>query len=185
MTETNAPADPRRAPIIVVTGIQAAGKSTVARMLAGHFERAVHIEADVLQRMIVSGSALPQQPGEPEGEPARQLRLRLAHLCMLGRSFAGAGFTAVLDDIIMGSRWTDLQDELRGYRLHVIVLAPEIDAVLARDRARPKRTLGEGWARYLDGELRRTMSGVGHWLDTTGQTPAQTVAKLVRVLDLH
>lgn len=40
--------------IIVLTGIMAAGKSTVARLLAQRFVRGVYIEADALQRMIVS-----------------------------------------------------------------------------------------------------------------------------------
>ncbi|WP_201363698.1 zeta toxin family protein [Dictyobacter formicarum] len=65
--------------IIVVTGIMAAGKSTIAHLLAQRFARGVHIEADVLQRMIVSGGAWISQPGEPAGEVARQLRLRLKH----------------------------------------------------------------------------------------------------------
>ena len=60
--------EPMRSPrIIVVTGIQAAGKSTVARMLAQRFGRGVHIEADVLQQMIVSG-------GEWITEPLLRLR---------------------------------------------------------------------------------------------------------------
>ena len=83
--------------LIVVTGIMAAGKSTVARLLAQRFVQGVHIEADVLQRMIISGGVWVSQPGEPDGEAARQLRLRLKHLCLLGKSFVEAGFTVVLD----------------------------------------------------------------------------------------
>jgi hypothetical protein len=103
--------------LLVVTGIMAAGKSTIARLLAGHFQRGVHVEADTLQRMIVSGGVWADHPGEPAGEAARQLRLRLRHLCLLGRSFFAAGFSVVLDDIIMGERWCELQEELNGLPL--------------------------------------------------------------------
>ena len=72
--------------IVAVTGIQAAGKSTIARRLASHFTRGVHIEADALQRMIVSGGVWVEEPGEPAGEAARQLRLRLRHMCLLAAS---------------------------------------------------------------------------------------------------
>jgi hypothetical protein len=40
--------------LIVVTGIMAAGKSTIAHLLAQRFARGVHIEADVLQRLTCS-----------------------------------------------------------------------------------------------------------------------------------
>jgi predicted kinase len=103
-----------RPAIIVVSGIMASGKSTVARLLAGRFARGAHVEADALQRMIVSGGVWVGESGEPGGEAARQLRLRLRNMCLLGRSFYEAGFTAVLDDIIIGERWRELQDDLRG-----------------------------------------------------------------------
>lgn len=54
--------------LIAVTGIQAAGKSTVSRLLAQRFARGVHIEADLLQHMIVSGGVGAQEPGDLEGE---------------------------------------------------------------------------------------------------------------------
>jgi dephospho-CoA kinase len=67
--------------IIVVTGIQAAGKSTVARLLTQRIERGVHIEADVLYQMIVTGRVLPEEPGAMPPEAERQLRLRLRNAC--------------------------------------------------------------------------------------------------------
>jgi chloramphenicol 3-O-phosphotransferase len=166
--------------LVVLTGIQAAGKSTVARALAARFERGVHVEADALQRMIVSGAAWPTEPGEPAGEAARQLRLRLRNMCLLGASFYDAGFSVVLDDIIVGERWSQLLDDLAGYPVSLVVLAPNVDVVIDRDRARDKRTLGRDWARYLDGELRRTMRGAGLWIDNARQTPDETVDEIIR-----
>jgi chloramphenicol 3-O-phosphotransferase len=177
-----APGQRQRQALVVVTGIQAAGKSTVARRLAEHFDRGVHVEADALQRMIVAGAAWPEAPGPVTGEAWRQLRLRLRHLCLLGRSFVDAGFGVVLDDIIMGERWDQLQAELHPYPFSLVVLAPRLEAVLERDRARAKRTLGTAWARFLDAELRATMAGTGLWIDNTDQTPDETVAEITRCL---
>ena len=171
--------------IIVVTGIQAAGKSTVARRLAGRFARGAHIEADALQRMIVAGGVWPEEPSEPGPEAARQLRLRLKHMCLLGISFYEAGFAAVLDDIILGSRWAELRDELRGYPCALVVLAPRREVVIEqRDAQRGIRPVGANWAVYLDEVLRATMAGQGLWVDSSEQTPEETVDAIVRGLGL-
>ncbi len=164
--------------IIVVFGIQGAGKSTVARALAEQFERGVHIEADALQRMIVAGGEWAGEAGEPAGEASRQLRLRLHNACLLARSFVGAGFTAVLDDIIIGARFDDLRAELAGLPFRLVVLAPDVATVIARDEAR-EHTVGEEWARYLDEEQRKTMAGSGLWVDSSGQTPSETVVEVM------
>lgn len=169
--------------LIVVTGIMAAGKSTIAHLLAQQFVRGVHIEADVLQRMIVSGGEWVSQPGEPDGEAARQLRLRLKNMCLLGKSFFEAGFTVVLDDIIMGDRWHHLQEELRGLPFSLVVLAPRVDIVVQqRDANRSKDPQGSAWAAYLDHTLRTTMTGIGLWIDTSEQTPEETVEQIIRHL---
>jgi chloramphenicol 3-O-phosphotransferase len=169
--------------IIVVTGVQGAGKTTVARILAERFPRAAHVEADALQRMIVSGGAWVSEPGMPSGEAARQLRLRLANLCMLGVAFYEAGFTAILDDLIMGDRRADLDARLAGFPSTVVVLAPSADAVDQRDRDRAKRTLGRDWFEVLDRELRAAKSERDIWVDTSQQTPNETVAEILERLD--
>ena len=106
------------ASVIVVTGSQAAGKSTVARLLAQRFERGVHIEADTLQEMIVSDGEWPTEPGDMRDEAERQLRLRLRNACLLARSFFEAGFTPVIDDIIIGRPLGSPEVQPRRASLH-------------------------------------------------------------------
>lgn len=116
----------------------------------------------------------------PEAE--RQLRLRLRNACLLARSFHEAGFSVVIDEIIIGDRYEHLKEDLAELPFDLIVLAPRPEVVVKeRDGGRGKRVvLGEKWATYLDRELRETMAGVGLWIDSSDQTPEETVEEIVR-----
>jgi len=59
---------------VLITGVMAAGKSTVAQALAERLPRAAHVRGDVFRWMIVSGRE-EYQPGAG-GEALTQLRLR-------------------------------------------------------------------------------------------------------------
>ena len=132
--------------------------------------------------MIVSGDESVQEPGEPQGEAARQYYLRLNQLCLVGRSFYEAGFTVVLDDIVLGESWHYVQQQLEGAPVSLVVLAPRVEVVTQqRDFSRAKRPLGEAWAVYLDQAFRDSMAGVGLWLDTSDQTPEETVDHILHL----
>jgi len=176
---------PDEAKIIVVTGIQGAGKSTIGPLLASRFEQSAFIDADDLHWMIVNGQHWVTGPGEPiTPEAEHQLRLRLHNVCLLARSFREAGFTAVAADIIVGERWDHLREELCGEPFYFVVLAADVDTAIVRDAARGKKTvLGPEWGHFLDSELRKTMAGTGLWVDTSTQTPDETVDEIMRRLD--
>ena len=104
--------------VLVVSGIPGAGKTTLCSLLARRFERGVHIQADVLQRFIVSGGLWPD--GEPTSEATRQLRLRGRNVALLADSFFEAGFTPVIDDVVIGSRLDELRSDLRARPLFFV-----------------------------------------------------------------
>ncbi len=136
--------------------------------------------------MIVSGDKWVKEVGEPAGEEARQLRLRLKNMCLLAKSFHEAGFTSVLDDIIIGERWQHLQEELQNIPFSLVVLAPRVDVVAGqRDPNRAKRLIGKAWATYLDHELRTTMEGIGLWIDSSEQRADETVDQILAQLKLE
>ena len=122
--------------VIVISGLPGAGKSTVARLLAQQFRRAAHIEADALQRMIVSSASWPDPELTPESE--RQLRLRATHGCLLADSFAAAGFDAVLDDIFIGDRIEHLRADLRARPFYFVMLNPSLQTLRTRNATRAK-----------------------------------------------
>jgi chloramphenicol 3-O-phosphotransferase len=165
--------------VLLITGIPGAGKTTVARALAARFDRGVHIEADVLQRMIVSGGEWPKPP-KPSGEAGRQLRLRYRNAALLARSFYDHGFTAVIDDVAIGERLEDYRADLEAVPSYLVVLAPSVDVVAKRDAGRDKNVF-DVWG-YLDGVLRETMQGVGIWIDTSDMSVDDVVDAILRRL---
>jgi hypothetical protein len=161
---------------VVISGTQGAGKSTVAQRLAAASERGAWISADTLQRMIVAGGRWPEGR-TPSDEALAQLRLRLKHACLLGMSFANAGFTAVIDDLVIGSRFDDLLADLAGQRFVFVMLTPRLEVVRQREAGRGTR-LWEHWA-WLDDEIRHRTPRVGLWLDNSDQTPEETTAAIL------
>ena len=87
--------------VFLVTGIQAAGKSTVAQALAERLDRSVHVRGDLFRRMIVNGR-VDMGPADPPAEALRQLKLRYALAAQVADGYAHAGFTVVLQDIVLG-----------------------------------------------------------------------------------
>ncbi|MGA8112677.1 MAG: AAA family ATPase [Actinocatenispora sp.] len=170
--------------VIVVTGVQAAGKSTVAQALAERLDRSVHVRGDLFRRMVVNGRADMGAP-EPPVEALRQLRLRYALAATVADGYVTAGFTVVLQDVVLGPDLADLVATLRSRPRYVVVLAPDPDVVQARDDAR-RRSRGkvaykpgdEGVAQ-LDAYLRRETPPIGLWLDTSAQTVPETVDEVL------
>jgi predicted kinase len=165
--------------VVLVTGVMAAGKSTVAQALAERLPRAAHVRGDGFRRMIVSGRE-EYLPGA-SAEALAQLRLRYRLSAATADAYAEAGFTAVVQDVVLGEDLTAYAGLVRTRPLHVVVLAPDPAAVAAREAGRAKTGYdGEAWTiSQLDEALRTSTPRIGLWLDTSGLTPAQTVEAIL------
>lgn len=124
-------------PILVVTGVMAAGKSTVAELLAQRFGRSVHLRGDAFRRMIVSGRA--EMSAEPSQEALRQLDLRYRLTAQAARMYAEAGFQVVVQDNYLGEKLALFLQLLQPYRAEAIVLCPTVAAIEQREAMRPKK----------------------------------------------
>src|SRR5262245_28613272 len=153
--------------VLVLSGIPGVGKSTVARVIARRLPRSAHVEAEALQRFVVGGSVWPD--GEPHTEAMRQLRLRGRNVALLADSFFDAGFTPIIDDVVIGSRLAELRGDLRSRPLLFVLLVPRLAVVRARNRERPGKDVFEAW-RHLDAVARAETPRIGLWLDTSDQT---------------
>lgn len=170
----------------LVTGVQASGKSTIAELLARHFDAGVHVRGAQFYRWVTRGWV---HVGDPRLEEARrllELRYRLA--ARVAEEYCAAGFTTVVQDNIYGADVTRWLENLHARPRHLVVLRPSIETVAAREHGRRLATgkvayrPNESTIEELDDQLSRT-SRVGLWLDTSTLTPDETINEILRRRD--
>lgn len=163
--------------VVLITGIQAAGKSTIAQALAERLPRSVHVRGDLFRRMVVGGRA--EMTPDPSDEALRQLRLRYRLAAQVSDAYFEAGFTVITQDVILGEHLAEMTELIRSRPLLVIVLTPQADVIAARETARGK-TAYRTWAiGQLDNVLRHQTPRIGLWLETSHQTATETVDEIL------
>lgn len=166
----------------LITGVQAAGKSTVADLLARQFERGVHIRGGQFYRWAVRGWVHAGDARAAEARRLLDLRYRLA--AMTADEYCRAGFAAVVQDNIFGADVTRWLTSVTARPRHLVVLRPSVAVVRKREQQRNVATgkvayrPGEFTAEDLDGFLAETPR-IGLWLDTSDMTAEETVSQIL------
>jgi predicted kinase len=168
---------PEQPSVILITGLMAAGKSTVAQHLAERLPKSVHLRGDLFRRMIVNGRA--EMGFELSTEAYDQLRLRYRLAAMAADLYIQAGFTVVYQDIILGPELGEVVTYYRQHPLYVIVLCPTAEVVAAREAGRPKTGYGDLSVADFDRVLRAETPRLGWWLDTSDLTIPATVDRIL------
>jgi hypothetical protein len=166
----------------LITGVQAAGKSTVADLLARQFERGVHVRGGQFYRWAVRGWVQPGDEHAPEARRLLDLRYRLAALA--ADEYCRAGFCTVVQDNIYGADVIQWLESVAARPRRLVVLRPSMAVVRQREQQRNDATgkvaYRPGWfsPEDLDGFLAETPR-IGLWLDTSTLTPEQAVRQIL------
>jgi predicted kinase len=167
--------------LFLVTGIMAAGKSTVGQALAERFSRGVHVRGDHFRRAVVAGRE--EMTSKPSDEAFVQLRLRYELAASVADRYVAAGFTTVLQDIVIGPLLDEVLAMIKTRPLALVVLAPTADEVARRELGRAKTGYTSITPADLDAVLRTQTSRRGLWLDSTSMTATETVNEILRRFD--
>ena len=160
--------------LILITGIMAAGKSSVAQRLAERLPKSVHLRGDVFRRMIVNGRATMDIELTPEAYAQLRLRYRIA--ATTANLYLEHGFTVVYQDIVIGPDLAEVVQSLQHHPLHVVVLCPSPATAARRDAERNKTGYDDrGAVDAFDRVLRAETPRLGLWVDTSNLNVEETV----------
>src|SRR5687768_5315773 len=158
--------------VYLVTGPSAAGKTSVAPLLAQRFEAAVHLEGDFFRRNIVTGRH--EMTPAATSEALAQLRLRYRLATSAANAYVAEGMTVILEDVVAGPMLPEVVEMLGGNRPSVIVLLPDLPTFSAREAGRDE----SGYGAWSIAELHRLFAEqtprIGTWLDTSSQSVEET-----------
>ncbi len=163
--------------IFLLTGVMASGKSTVAQLLAESFSRGVHLRGDTFRKMIVSGRKNFSPNSTNEG--LQQLRLRYEITADVADKYFDAGFTVVVQDVILGSFLMEFIHMIKNRPLYVVVLAPQPEVVARREAEREKAGYGKWTIADLESSLRTETPKIGLWIDSSTQSPQETADEIL------
>lgn len=164
--------------IYVITGIMAAGKSTIAEILATNIEKSVHLRGDIFRKMITSGRIeMSENPGK---EALDQLDMRYKITANVAKEYFDHGFTVVVQDNYIGEKLSYFTQLLEGYPVYVIVLCPDIETVKQREENRGKTGYIGFTVESLYNIFMESTPQIGLWLDTSNLSPEETVKVILR-----
>jgi chloramphenicol 3-O-phosphotransferase len=162
--------------IVVVTGPPGAGKSTIAALVAGSFDRSVHIHTDDFYAWIARGFIEPWRP-----EAHEQNIVIIGAIAAVADRLAAGGYVAVVDGIV--GPWFLEPWRALARPVSYVVLRPSVETAEHRAVTRGEHPLKDI---SVVGLMHAAFAELGpferHVVDSTAATADETAADVLRRL---
>ncbi|HET6758256.1 MAG TPA: phosphotransferase, partial [Propionibacteriaceae bacterium] len=89
------------------------------------------------------------------------------------------GYDVIVQDVILGKDLADFVKRIETPERYLVVLSPSVSALEWREEQRSKAGYVHLSPEALDDVLRREMAQIGYWLDSSSQTPDETVEDIL------
>ena len=162
--------------LLVVTGPPGAGKSTVARRLAGRAEgRSVLVEGDAFFGFLVRGAVDPWLPGASD-----QNTVVTRAAAAAAGAFARGGFTTVYDGILGPWLLPTFATATGLEQLDYVVLLPSVETCVLRVGTRQDHAFAdEGATRKVHAQFAAAATAARHVVDLGGDVD-EVVSRITR-----
>jgi predicted kinase len=161
-------------PLLIITGPPCAGKTTIARLLAGRHARGLHIPSDGFYA-FASHPIPPYLAGAHEQNTSV---IKAAVRC--AASFANDGYEVFLDGVFGAWFLPLIAQVLRPLAVPVELAALDVDLVTALERARSRGHGSETVVTTMHAAFAAQPLPQRHSILTTGRAPADVVQELER-----
>jgi predicted kinase len=169
------------AEMIFITGGPASGKSTIAQAVARRLDKRVHIRVDQLREMVIAGLAMPT--GTWTADATQQFRLARTAAIQMARTYADAGFAAIIDDVCIPEHFAQDYAALPAQEtVRRILLKPTQQALLDRlaKRNAPFDQFLAGFAPWVYACMDAIPQAGWIVLDSSNWTIEETIEQVVR-----
>lgn len=172
--------NPDHGRILLITGVMAVGKSTVAEVVANELSKSVHLRGDVFRKMIIMGRVEMSPTNNPDA--LNQLRMRYELAAITAKRYAEAGFDVVYQDTIIGQMLSEVVALYDGFELHTFVLAPQANIITSRELGRSKTGYNSFSVEQLYELFTEETPKLGSWIDSSDQSPQETAQMILASL---
>ncbi len=165
--------------MIILTGPTAAGKNTIANIVAKKRERCAVVDFDLVRKMFVQPHKTPWD-GE-EGRSQQQLGVEM--VCFLGRKFIEKGWEVVILDVVDNNTVNTYKELLIDHKPLIVLLLPTYDVIKDRFDSRGPVLSEKELKEVYKNQARFT--SYDYMIDNSSTSPGDVAEQIIKLMQVR